>query len=152
MAPQEKNNRKTSLLNKKNVSNKKVGKPKRNPLKKKASAMKVKNVATSKKVPPKMKVAAKKVTAPQRTPLKKKVSEKKKSAKSSAKEDSSSSGLRRATSKSSDQRGARAAKRNLAKEASITQEPRAKRARRDLKVLPKADMAIIIIIINIFVP
>ena len=151
MAPREKNNKKTSLLNKKNVSTKKVGKPKRTPLKKKASAMKVKNVATSKKIPLKMKVAAKKVTAPQRTPLKKKVSEKKKSAKSSAKKDSSSSGLKRATSKSSDERAARAAKRNLAKEASITQEPRAKRARRDLDVLPKADLAIITIII-IFVP
>ena len=98
-----------------------------------------------------MKVAAKKVIAPQRTPLKKKVSEKKKSAKSSAKEDSSSSGLRRATSKSSDQRAARAAKRNLAKEASITQKPRAKRARKDLDVLSKVDLAINIIII-IFVP
>ena len=150
MTPQEKNNRKTSLLNKKNVSNKKVGKPKRNPLKKKASAMKVKNVATSKKVPPKMKVAAKKVTAPQKTPLKKKVSEKK-SAKSSTKKDSSSSGLKWATSKSSDQRAARAAKRNLAKEASITHEPRAKRARKDLDVLSKVDLAINIIII-IFVP
>ena len=151
MAPWEKNNRKTSQLNKKNVLTKKVGKPKRNSLKKKASAMKVKNVATSKKVPLKMKVAAKKVTAPQRTPLKKKASEKKKSGKSSAKKDSSSSGLKRVTSKSSDERAARAAKRNLAKEASITQEPRAKRARWDLDVLTKVDLAIIIIII-IFVP
>ena len=144
MAPREKNNRKTTL-NKKNVSPKKVEKPKRTPLKKKASARKVKNVATSKKIPLKMKVAAKKVTAPQRTSLKKKVPEKKKSAKSSAKKDSSSSGLKRATSKSSDERAARAARRNLAKEASITQEPRAKRARQDLDDLTKVDLEEIIV-------
>ena len=143
----------------KKVVTKKVAMPKKTPLKKKVLD---KKVATPKKTYPKVsglsaKKSSMKKTEPKKadvkkplmkkpnkkSPLKKKLASKKATAlakkvgKSSAKKDSTRLNT---TSNSSDERAARAAKRQAAKEDSITLGPMAKRARLDQDDFPKEDL------------